>query len=41
MHLKFDHKLFSWVFVVPMAFIVAIMVALLALFGVLSGHRPS
>ena len=34
MHLKFDHKMFSWVFVVPMTFIAAICLGLLALFGV-------
>ena len=34
MHLKFDHKMFSWVFVVPMVFISAICLGLLALFGV-------
>jgi cytochrome c oxidase subunit 4 len=33
MHLKFDHKLFSWVFVVPMCFAAAIILALLALFA--------
>jgi cytochrome c oxidase subunit 4 len=33
MHLKFDHRLFSWVFVVPMCFAAAIILALLALFS--------
>ncbi len=37
MHLKFDHRLFSWVFVVPMCFAAAIILALLALFSV--SHR--
>jgi cytochrome c oxidase subunit 4 len=37
MHLKFDHKLFSWVFVVPMCFAAAIILALLALFA--ASHR--
>ena len=36
MHLKFDHRLFSWVFVVPMVFAAAIILALIAL---LSAHR--
>jgi cytochrome c oxidase subunit IV len=31
MHLKFDHKLYSWVFVVPMCFAAAIILALMAL----------
>ncbi len=34
MHLKFDHKLFSWLFVVPMLLAVAVITALLKLFGV-------
>jgi cytochrome c oxidase subunit 4 len=33
MHLKFDHRLFSWVFVVPMCFAAAIILAFLALFS--------
>src|SRR5215203_6936501 len=33
MHLKFDHRLYSWVFVVPMCFAAAIILALLALFA--------
>ena len=33
MHLKFDHRLYSWVFVVPMLFATAIILALLALFS--------
>jgi hypothetical protein len=37
MHLTFDHRLFSWVFVVPMCFAAAIILALLALFSV--SHR--
>lgn len=37
MHLKFDPPLYSWVFVVPMVFATAIILALLALFGVLKG----
>ena len=37
MHLKFDHRLFSWVFVVPMCFAAAIILALLALFA--ASHR--
>ena len=37
MHLKFDHKLFSWVFVVPMCFAAAIILAFLALFA--ASHR--
>jgi len=36
MHLKFDHRLYSWVFVVPMCFAAAIILALLALFS----HAP-
>jgi cytochrome c oxidase subunit 4 len=34
MHLKFDHKLFSWLFVVPMALAAAVILALMLLFGV-------
>jgi len=34
MHLKFDHKLFSWLFVVPMAIAAAVILALMMLFGV-------
>ena len=37
MHLKFDHRLYSWVFVVPMCFAAAIILALLALFA--ASHR--
>ena len=33
MHLKFDHRLFSWLFVVPMILIAVIVLALLKLFG--------
>jgi cytochrome c oxidase subunit 4 len=33
MHLKFDHRLFSWLFVVPMVVIALIVMALLKLFG--------
>ena len=34
MHLKFDHKLFSWLFVLPMILAMAVILALLRLFGV-------
>ena len=34
MHLKFDHKLFSWLFVVPMALAAAVIIALMKLFRV-------
>jgi cytochrome c oxidase subunit 4 len=34
MHLKFDHRLFSWLFVVPMAIAAIVIVALMKLFGV-------
>ena len=37
MHLKFDHRLYSWVFVVPMLFATAIILALLALFSAQRG----
>ncbi|MEP7028883.1 MAG: cytochrome C oxidase subunit IV family protein [Candidatus Eisenbacteria bacterium] len=37
MHLKFDHRLYSWVFIVPMCFATAIILALLALFS--ASHR--
>jgi cytochrome c oxidase subunit IV len=37
MHLKFDHRIYSWVFVVPMCFAAAIILALLALFS--ASHR--
>ena len=33
MHLKFDHRLFSWLFVVPMVVMALIVIALLRLFG--------
>jgi cytochrome c oxidase subunit 4 len=33
MHLKFDHRLFSWLFVVPMLIAALVIVALLKLFG--------
>jgi cytochrome c oxidase subunit 4 len=36
MHLKFDSRIYSWVFVVPMCFAAAIILALLALFA----HAP-
>ena len=39
MHLKFDHRLYSWVFVVPMCFATAIILALLALFTYSPVHR--
>ena len=35
MHLKFDHKLFSWLFVTPMALAIVVILALMKLFGVL------
>jgi cytochrome c oxidase subunit IV len=34
MHLKFDHRLFSWLFVVPMALAAFVILALMKLFGV-------
>jgi cytochrome c oxidase subunit IV len=33
MHLKFDHRLFSWLFVVPMLIAAFVILALLRLFG--------
>jgi cytochrome c oxidase subunit 4 len=33
MHLKFDHKMFSWLFVVPMILMAIIVIMLLRLFG--------
>ena len=33
MHLKFDHKLFSWLFVVPMVIATFVILALMKLFG--------
>ena len=33
MHLKFDHRLFSWLFVVPMIIAALVILALLKLFG--------
>jgi len=33
MHLKFDHKLFSWLFVVPMAIAALVVLALIRLFA--------
>jgi len=35
MHLKFDHKLFRLVFLVPLLFAVGVIIALMFLFGVL------
>jgi hypothetical protein len=35
MHLKMDHPLFTWVFVVPMALAVFVIAALIVLFRVL------
>ena len=35
MHLKADHKLFSWLFVVPMLLAIAVILALMKLFGAL------
>jgi cytochrome c oxidase subunit IV len=34
MHLKFDHRLFSWLFVLPMMLAAAVILALMKLFGV-------
>ncbi|MBI1795830.1 MAG: cytochrome C oxidase subunit IV family protein [Candidatus Eisenbacteria bacterium] len=34
MHLKFDHRLFSWLFVMPMILAAAVILALMKLFGV-------
>ena len=36
MHLKFDHKLFSALFVVPMIIAICVILALMGLFGALS-----
>ena len=33
MHLKFDHRIFSWLFVVPMMLAAIVILALLKLFG--------
>ncbi len=33
MHLKFDHRLFSWLFVTPMFIAALVIIALLKLFG--------
>ena len=33
MHLKFDHRIFSWLFVLPMLLAAAVILALLKLFG--------
>jgi hypothetical protein len=33
MHLKFDSRIFSWLFVVPMILAAAVILALLKLFG--------
>jgi cytochrome c oxidase subunit 4 len=33
MHLKFDHRLFSWLFVIPMVIATFVILALLRLFG--------
>ena len=34
MHLKFDHRLFSWLFVTPLVLAAAVILALMLLFGV-------
>ena len=34
MHLKFDHRLFSWLFVLPISLAVLVILALMKLFGV-------
>ncbi|TMQ65320.1 MAG: cytochrome C oxidase subunit IV [Candidatus Eisenbacteria bacterium] len=34
MHLKFDHRLFSWLFVLPISLAVLVIIALMKLFGV-------
>ena len=34
MHLKFDHRLFSWLFVIPMPLAAVVILALMKLFGV-------
>ena len=34
MHLKFDHRLFAWLFVIPMMLAAAVILALMKLFGV-------
>jgi len=36
MHLKFDHKAFTWLFCFPMAIAAAIIVALMLLFGAMA-----
>jgi cytochrome c oxidase subunit 4 len=33
MHLKFDHRIFSWLFIVPMVIATLVILALLKLFG--------
>jgi cytochrome c oxidase subunit 4 len=33
MHLKFDHRIFSWLFVTPMVIAALVIIALLKLFG--------
>ena len=33
MHLKFDHRLFSWLFVTPMCLAALVIIALMRLFG--------
>jgi hypothetical protein len=40
MHLKFDHRLFSWLFVVGVILATLMILALMTLFGVLK-LRPS
>ncbi|HYM81314.1 MAG TPA: cytochrome C oxidase subunit IV family protein [Candidatus Limnocylindria bacterium] len=34
MHLKFDHRLFSWLFIVPMGLAALVILSLMKLFGV-------
>jgi hypothetical protein len=35
MHLKFDHPMFSWLFVLPLLLAAAVILALMLLFGVI------
>jgi cytochrome c oxidase subunit IV len=40
MHLKFDSRIFSWVFVAPLILAAAVIVSLIILFKVLPAYNP-
>jgi cytochrome c oxidase subunit IV len=40
MHLKFDSRIFSWVFIAPLVLAIAVVISLIILFKVLPGFNP-